>query len=254
MRIISLNINNFGGNNKKTKFNYNNIQYKWEQFLSENKCENQYKKIFEIVKDFDVIVFQEYDYNSIQGKKLETCLKNIGYTPNWMSNFNNLKHPSITIIFAKEENNDKQSIIHYGSQYHSKSILFETNNLIVLGTHRPYNCTFWDELIKFYDKQLKRDKQVVLIGDMNLNIKILESKILYENLLEKGAIDKGKIEDKPTHYEYDKPRRVDYAFVSENLSKKCVLHTTPCVIDENKIESIIERNISDHEAIILEIF
>lgn len=255
MKIISLNVNNFGGRSKNKKRDCNNVHYKWEQVV----CENQYEKILEFSKAYDVLIFQEYDYNSVQGKKLSKALKDKGYTPIWMSDFNKYVHPSITIVFTKEKSIDRNDVIHDSTQYHLRSALLELENLIILGTHRPcnkdYGDKFWDELIEFYDKILNsQNKNLVLIGDMNINIKLWrKSRELYCKLTDKGAIDKGKDEDKLTHYEDGIPRRIDYAFVSKNLDEKCTLYTTPCRIGNEEILSVIEQDISDHEAIILDI-
>lgn len=233
MKIISLNINDFGGCTEhleeyKKIFGYQGIN-KWDEL---DKREN-----IQGIMDFletnmpDIIVLQEFDINSMEAKTFTIKMKNMGYK---LKSESPSKRPSMTVMFIK--NNiiyKKINTCHVKRCLRAYAI--EVNDYIIYGIHVPpkYDKNFWDEIEKlwsFYEKH-----KIVMIGDIN-TINFRNDERLNKLLLKavdiwnaKGNKDKISIAG-------------DYAIISENIDIETV---------EIKKEEEAVCNYTDHPAIVL---
>lgn len=252
MRILSLNVNGFGGNiyflegedGIKKTYGYPSWISKWSEIQLLYDTDGLYN--FLVAVDADIIFFQEYYANSAVTKAFTKKLENLNYhmtrvTPS-------IKLPSMTVMFSKEEYVLENSP-HINTKKTLRSVQVKTPKASLIGTHVPYCSAFWDELIKYY-KNTCKSHAVVMIGDFNIWLEKVDNDLTkYEALLEVGAIDLGKVLNKPTRAN----KRIDFAFVSKELESLSRLYTTPCDIDGKCFNSLVSKNLSDHEALILDI-
>lgn len=248
MRILSLNINDFGGSDffvEKIKKDYEGCwQRKWNEIQSKFDYEGLIEYLIKI--DVDIFIFQEYDLNSYYAIDFTRRMKDLGY---YLIKEETLyKRPSMTVMFSKMEYS-LEPTPHYKTKKTARSVQVKQSEVMLIGTHIPYDDDFWDELIEYFGRY-SRDYSMVLIGDYNIWLEKTNNDLSkFNSLLQIGAIDIGKSENKPTRNE----KRIDFALITSSLEKNSKLNTTPCIIGKTQLESIVELNFSDHEAIILDI-
>lgn len=233
MKIISLNVNDFGGcmehlEEYKKRYGYQAIR-KWD-FL--DKKENV-QGIFEFIEKTtpEIIVLQEFDINSTEAKLFTAKLEKLGYK--LKSEFPSTR-PSMTVMFVKNISYKEIRTCHIERNLRAYAI--EVEDYIIYGTHVPpkYDNVFWDEIEDLWSVYEKH--KLVMIGDMN-TINFHNNKRLNQLLLK--AIDvwnaKGNVEKISV--------AGDYALISKNIDIEKV--------EIEKDESLYSY--TDHPAVILKL-
>lgn len=224
MKIISLNVNNFGGlvskplikdysyNGKPSWDDWNNAVITWRKKI---QWENNVAAIVNRVRDFDIIVLQEVDTNSEAFKKLKKQLDehSIVYPNKTSENDFCTGYKSITVMFIKKCFNYAVVVDNFSTK-EMKNVEVTIENKNVIGLHISMGDTdYWDSLIKHY-KELK-DKKVLIIGDMNVYDWGTKQKEKFLELLKCGAVDawveKGNSMHRPTA---NTEKRIEYAIMS----------------------------------------
>ena len=233
MKIISLNINDFGGCNEhleeyKKIFGYQGIN-KWDA-LDKRENIQGILDFFENNKP-DIIVLQEFDINSMEAKTFTVKMKSMGYE---LKSESPSKRPSMTVMFIK---NDiiYEEIKTCHVERCLRAYAIKVNDYIVYGIHVPpkYDEEFWNEIETLWSAYEKQ--KFVMIGDIN-TINFYNNERLNQLLLKsvdiwnaKGNKDKISIAG-------------DYAIISTNIDIETV---------EIKKDEAAVCNYTDHPAIIL---
>lgn len=242
MKILSLNINNFGGFKCKEKYKKDNKYNEWHA-LDKTK---EATEIFAYVqREKPVItILHEFEINSQIAKEFIQSMSFIGYEiiPTEKHNY---KDPSITVMFAsKELLYSKLDNPHKDKSLRANAI--KTGDFIIYGIHIPpvYDNDFWEEIISFY-KEHKEDK-LVIIGDYNVYDIGTDQKRKFLELLSLNAkdawLEKGYSNATKTHV---KGRRLDYAVMTPSLFE--------CLIDIRIDHLLLNSENTDHAALIIEI-
>lgn len=202
MKIVSFNINSFGGDGEsfeKMKDRLVREEYygkcsieanidalcRWDQIVS-------YKKILDLVdrEEADVIVFQEYYINSCVSLRFEKEMKKRNYEALKPKGIKN-KRPLSTVIFyrksGKKENVESDEFKVY---FDGRIQAVKYNDYIIIGAHMPLNPKDkdsnkgklklskedkeraeavekdWERIAQYLKK--KRDAKVILLGDLNV--------------------------------------------------------------------------------------
>ena len=232
MKIISLNVNDFGGCCKhleeyKNKYGYHAIS-KWDGLNKEEDIQG----IFSFIENAnpEVIVLQEFDINSTEAKKFTGMLEKKGYE---LKSEPPSKRPSMTVMFVKRNICYKEiKTCHFKRSLRAYAI--EIEDYIIYGTHVPpkYDEVFWDEIEEFWNDY--KEHKFVMIGDINtINFRNNErlNKLLFNAIdvwRAKGNEEKISIAG-------------DYAVISSNIDIETV--------GIRKEESLC--NYTDHPAMIL---
>ncbi|SUY47683.1 exodeoxyribonuclease III (xth) [Clostridium putrefaciens] len=255
MRIISLNVNNFGGliskplikdysyDGKPSWADWNNAVITWRK---ENQWENNVAGIVNHVRNFDIIVLQEVDTNSEAFKELIKQLYEYSVVyPNETNEDDFCKgYKSITIMFIKKCV-DYAVVTENFSTKKMKNVEVTIDNKNIIGLHISMaDIDYWDSLIKRY-KELK-DKKVLIIGDMNVYDWGTQQKEKFFELLKCGAVDawveKGNSMHRPTA---NTEKRIDYAIISPLFYEE---------LGNITIDDVLRNKaISDHSAISISI-
>lgn len=241
MKILSLNVNDFGGaveHREEYKKLYGTKEYikRWDKLDKTSSIAGILS--FITGEAPAIVILQEFDLNSREAKGFIKSLDSFGYE---IIHEQPSTRPSMTVIFIK-----KEAPIKHLSNPHDRSLracVIEINNYIIYGTHIPpcYDDNFWNELFGFYNKY--EDKKIALIGDFNtVNIKNRKRCL---KLVCNGAIDawiqKGNSNETPT--------------IIDGGRLDCVFMTTSMYGDLNNIQinpSPI-NNMTDHAALIVDI-
>lgn len=185
MKIISININDFGGiDNHREEYKkiYGNRTYlkEWDKL---NKLEN-INGILECIIQHtpDIVILQEYDINSTEAQVFyqEMCAQ--GYL--LKSEMSTMKRPSMTVMYIKESIDFNEIYVEHERNLRAYAI--KTEDIIIYGTHIPpkYDKQFWNELHNFIRKN--DSEKYILLGDFN-TINYKNSKEL--DILLKNAVD-----------------------------------------------------------------
>lgn len=211
MKIMNLNINDFGGtanHREEYKKNFNNkYLVEWDKLYKSPNVDGIFQYIEGLTSKPDIIVLQEFDINSKEATYFKGKMEGLGYK---LASENPSKRPSMTVFFIA-----KGIDYEHIKQIHERNLRAYAvklcNDLVVYGTHVPpkYDEVFWDELDCFVETY--RNHKLVLIGDFNTINKRNKSRL--EALLKTGLID---VWLKKGNYN---PISVpgDYAFVSETI-------------------------------------
>lgn len=250
-RILALNVNDFGGtNNHLMDYQYfNNRDRKrhidwrgWAQIDKKAVWASLKKYIRD--KDPDVLVLEEMLVSCYEEEDYIGDLIKMGYSykaeslpkkDNW----------SITLVFYKGE--EPEYLESPGSYRVNRSVVYEWSDLLLCGTHWPYNSdeVFLGHMSSFVMNNLGRD--FMLIGDLNANDPGKGNKQVVNKLLNTGAVDlwtaAGNAEDTPTEAKYH--GRLDYAIASPSLAKR---------VENIEIDSFpMGSGMTDHAAVIVDI-
>jgi len=255
MKIISLNVNNFGGlvskplikdysdNGKPSWGVWNKAVIIWRKKI---QWENNVAAIVNRVRNFDIIVLQEVDTNSEAFEKLIKQLDgySIEYPNKTSENDFCTGYKSITVMFIKKCFAYKIVDDNFSTkEMKNVEVAFENKN--VIGLHISMGDTdYWDSLIKHY-KELK-DKKVLIIGDMNVYDWGTKQKEKFLELLKCGAVDawveKGNSMHRPTA---NTEKRIDYAIMSPLFYEE---------LGDITIDDVLRNKaITDHSAISISI-
>ncbi|MEK5391849.1 hypothetical protein NSQ59_15955 [Margalitia sp. FSL K6-0131] len=258
MKILSLNINNFGGltpkplpNDYKNSFEkvdwkaWNNAVNKWRNEIDSDK---NISKLMDYVKNnnIDIIVFHEFDINSVAGENFTKELKKLSYKivyPNTYCEDDFKKgNKSITVMFIRVD----YEILPYNFSEKMRNVEVKVGDRIFIGVHIPLgDKNFWDSMIERYKSKKEEDK-LLIIGDMNVYDLGTTQKEKFIKLLSHGAVDawgeKNNSMDRPTA---NTGRRIDYAIMTPSLY---------CELIDIVIDDTIRNNcVTDHSAIMVEV-
>lgn len=237
MKIMNLNINDFGGiaNHReeyKKRFNDKYLE-EWDKLDKSHNVDGIFQYIEDLTSKPDIIVLQEFDINSKEAKYFKGKMEGLGYI---LASEKPSRRPSMTVFFIA-----KGIAYEHIKHIHERNLRAYAvklcNDLVVYGTHVPpkYDEVFWNELDCFVKKYTKyTNHKLVLIGDFN-TINVCNKSRLEALLNKTGLIDvwlkKGN----------NNPISVpgDYAFVSETIK------TADVEIEISPIE------FSDHHPVIM---
>ena len=245
MKILSLNINNFGG--LKCKEQYKK-EYKLDEWTAIDKISESTEIFAYIQQEKPVIaILHEFELNTNIANQFIEYMDRIGYEIIPYEE-TKLKNPSITIMFvSKELLYEKIDNPHnLKSNKTLRASVIKAEDCIIYGVHIPptYDSDFWVELICFYNRH--KEKKIVVIGDYNAYDLGTEQKKKYLELLALNAkdawLEKGYSNSTKT---YIKGRRLDYAIMSPSLYE-CLnnIRIDPYLMTNDK---------TDHAALIIEI-
>ncbi len=189
MKIMSLNVNNFGGllfkkpiwSDNRSKQEYNEEMRLFQNDpLRVNAAEAVISTIRE-VETPDVVVFQEFDVNAPAGRRTFELLVECGYRPIYPDEEKEISgNYSITMIFAKKQ----LKVIPYASpkimiggktKWEWRWCVANIDGLMMFGVHAPTRGRD-DNIQKFFDKlqecsKKNRTEKAILLGDMNVHSK-----------------------------------------------------------------------------------
>ena len=269
MKIISLNVNRFGGDGESFEavkkhhtfyHDYRDYREALSDWDSRPKTQS-IQGIIEIVKNQipDILVLQEYDFKSTDSRGsngFEDKMTKLGYhvTPREFDG----ERPSVTVMFVKndlisrEGNNPHQA---KGSPT-DRAHVIEIDDIVIYGTHVPFSSennpqkaeNYWDELLDFYDRN--KGRKVILIGDFNTYDEDKSIRKYYHNLLAANASDVWLKLGNPNWTPTEKKHkgRLDYAFASPAM----IEHISSMQIYPQN-EEFDDWTLSDHAALILSI-
>lgn len=241
MKVLSLNVNNFGG--LKCKKDCTSRQ--WKE-LDETKTFVATEIFTYIQTEKPIIaVLHEFELNTDIADVFIKCMKKIDYNIVPYEE-TTLKNPSMTIMFVREEllyeklNNPHK----FKTNKTLRASVIKTADCIIYGVHIPTgDCVFWEELRDFYLKN--KDKKLVVIGDLNVYNISAKYKEEYLKLLDMNAkdvwLERGYSNATKT---YKKGGRLDYAIMSPKLYE-CLnsIRIDPYLMDNNQ---------TDHASIIID--
>lgn len=253
MRILSLNINNFGGRHdcKPLFKDYNNwFEFKRAVTLWRDNAEHYRNSgcILDLIKDKnpDIVFLQEFDVTSDVSIKFINDMNTLGYQEKFPDNnkkdsFVGVK--SITIMFTRIEDvlvKSNKSLVDRSLKW----VNSEVGGILISGVHFNYDMEYWDALERLYS--LNKDGKLLVIGDLNVYMKGTDRRERLDNLLLKGMEDiwlyTGGSDDTVTCYT---GARLDYVLSSSSLKDN---------IEVSIDDSPINRGFSDHNALIVTLF
>lgn len=251
MKVLNININNFGGSEKQLmaykKINNKGIEVidwkRWAEIDKTSQVDNFCSYIDE--QKPDIVVLQEFELNnSVESYNFIDWMKEKGYE--FICESYKFKL-SMTVMFVLKKEFFSYKFIESPHDRSARSCAIKAGSYIIYGTHVPskYDENYWTELISFYNK-FKKEK-LILIGDFNVYAEGTKSKAKYNELINNGAIDlwlkQGNPNSTPTEKKYK--GRLDYVFTSPEAYND--------VLSMDIHQKTMCKNISDHAALILEI-
>ena len=235
--ITSLNVNKFVGSKK------DNLGISWDRKYIDIIID---KIKQDVTTADDCFIIQEFNKASKPVEYFTTQLPK-EYTIHYPDKLRNTRTYGCTMAITKKETNwEKLPSISDGSNYLNKTIQLRntTNNLYVLGVHmpgvnnNPAGRALWDK-VTHYQKQKEK---FLIVGDFNVNKEGDENYDVFVNLSDNYALDawlqKGNTHDTPS---FIGKTRIDYALTNMNVESITMTN------------HIIKEDISDHEAVAIEI-
>lgn len=255
MKILSVNVNNFGGVSAKPLLSgyklsdgkpdfkkWNSEVDKWRNdnkiYIAENVV-----AIVSLALDFDVVFLHEVDTNCMSWNLLLGLMSaEFELRPANGVNLTLYKtgRKSISCVFVK-----KNIIFEYGSnnilgEGNQRNVEIKIGDTHIIGLHMSYDINDWDKIIKRFEGL--KDKRVIIIGDLNVFDYGTERREKFDSLLRAGAIDiwlkQGECNDAPTA---NTNKRIDYALATKEVFDKGVV--------EIMLNYIRKERITDHAAI-----
>lgn len=262
MKILSLNLNDFGGNNDhlfehktfNTYLGKECIDWKyWRQCVDKKTTIDKIREKVTSINP-DVLIFQEYEINnSPEPMSYLDFLKE-----EYEIVFNSDIKESATIILIKKEITFSCLPNPNACRKPDHACCISVNNTIVYGIHVPD-----DQFLSITKKYAgdHKDEDLLIIGDFNVNRekKNLQDTQIFESMLhETGMKDTwlekclngniSRTNETPTYICPQKPEvrnRIDYALTTTSLYNK--------VKNIDILEGCIEAGLSDHNPILIEI-
>lgn len=252
MKILSLNVNNFGG-----KDNFKPLPMEYDSWFEFRKAVTLWRDsrehyrnggcVLNLIKDKnpDIVFLHEFDVTSDTSMKFLKSMKILGYTEKFPDNnmADSVKGAkSITMMYTKLGNiiiNSNKDLVDKSLKWVNAGV----DDILISGVHFNYNLEYWDALERFY--LLNNGKKLLVVGDLNVHMKGTDRREGFDKILSMGMEDVwtylGGSEDTIT---CDTGARLDYALASKSLrdSLSIEIDATP-----------IERGFSDHNALIVEI-
>lgn len=255
MKILSLNVNNFGGSsskpllndykhNGKTDWNsWNEAVDDW-RYTNRNNILANVQSIADISKVYDVIFLCEVDTNCESWYKLHELMKD-QYTllpPNGidLSKYQEGRK-SISCLFIKK--GIKYEYTNDNFLKFQRNVEIKIGDIHIIGLHMNYAIEDWDKLIKKY--RSLNDKKLLIIGDLNVYDPGTEIRNKFDELVNEGAkdiwLEQGENNDIPT---CNSGRRIDYALSTQKLYNENA--PRELILDDIRLQ-----NISDHAGIVV---
>lgn len=252
MKVLSLNINNFGGRDsyKPLLKDYNNSLEFRKAVISWRDSSNHYKNascVLNLIreKNPDIVFLQEFDVTSDTSSKFIKSMRILGYIEKYPDNnaTDSIKGTkSITIMFTKLRN----IVVRSNKDLVAESLKWvnlEVGDILISGVHSNYDMEYWDALERFYLSN--KDRKLLVIGDLNVHIKGTDRREGLDRVLSLGLIDTwtylGGSDKIATCYT---GARLDYA-----LSSRKLVDNLSIEIDDSSIKNYF----SDHNALIVEV-
>lgn len=229
MKILSVNVNNFGGKIPKPlpKYykkssddcdwdSYNKDVDHWRDDNKECILKNVVA-ITDLVKDFDIIFLHEVDTNCESWEKLvEIMSPQYNWKP--ANGFEPKEYckgkKSVSCVFYKKNVSIKCD--DYNMTDSHRNVEIEIDDIHIVGLHMPYDIEYWDALISRYNTY--KNRKFLIIGDLNVYDKGTGRREKFDELIKDGAIDlwlkQGECNDVPTA---DTGKRIDYALATPAL-------------------------------------
>lgn len=283
MKIVSLNINSFGGDvdtfegmKKELANRYydGNVLEAYKEALSSwNDAINSrsiYKSILKEIDevDADIILFQEYYINSEAAKKFEEEMRKRNYALKCNYITDKRPRPLCTGAFCRDNNAYEEVKPQF--DFEGRVFVFKYEDFYIIDAHMPLNPKddkrysennkkraeevekLWEK-IREYLKD-KKDEKVIFIGDLNVYqrgthqyksfVPLFKSDVDMRDLwLEQGGKDNAITCKKGT--------RLDYALVTPGLYEK--YKCTMSMIPESDEEFEKDWHISDHRMLVVDI-
>lgn len=235
MRIISINVNNFGGTIDKPllkdyKFNEKTDWDSWKNDVdiwrknNSKIIEKNVEQIVSTILDFEVIFLHEVDTNCSSWNRLhEYMSRNYHWEPANGINKDEYRNgrKSVSIVFVKKNICYEYNSIPSFSNGSHRNIEIEIEDITLIGLHMPYDLDYWDKLISRFNNRIEKGKNVLLIGDMNVFDIETDRRKKLEKLYTNGAkdlwLEQGEANDTPTA---NTQRRIDYALASDGIISK----------------------------------
>lgn len=266
MKIMSLNINDFGGVTEKL-MGQKTVGYKgkevidwkyWKDCIEKDSKVKEVKQYI-IEQNPDVVVLQEYEYNnSNEPMDFIEWMDHNGYKvygamPDYRI--------STTLLFSKRE--CKQLSVPH-SEVTANDVAIKIEDFIIYGVRIPLNSSnrptvredYWDEIIRFCQNNEK--EKMILIGDFNTYDNSgdnAEAFMKKEELLSKFCMDLwlelGNPYDTPTQ----KPNmsRLDYVFITKNIDIDHGIEMSMLPHNDDDFLNNKVWALSDHRMIIVEV-
>lgn len=281
MKIVSLNINSFGGDGESfeemkknlARSYYDGNVYKkalssWNEAINSRSIyKSILKKIDEV--DADIILFQEYYINSEAAKKFEEEMRKRNYALKYNYITDKKPRPLCTAAFCRD-NNAYEEVKPQFDNFYGRIFVFKYEDFYIIDAHMPFNPKddarysdnnkeraekvekLWEN-IKEYLKD-KKDEKVIFIGDLNVYqrgthqyesfVPLFKSDVDIRDLwLEQGGKD-AAITCKTDS-------RVDYALATSGLFERYKYSMS--MIPESDEEFKGDWNISDHRMLVVDI-
>lgn len=244
MKILSINVNDFGGLECRQKYISNNQFEEWNAIDKTISANNILS--FIIQENPTIVSLMEFAINEQISQTFIKSMELLNYNLVQIEE-TTLKSPSITVCFVK--NDLLFSKIENPHFKTTKKVLRATTikvcDYILYFVHASstYDSAFWKEILDFYiDNSLKK---ILIIGDLNLYKLGTQQKNQYLSLIQSCAIDLwldlGNSNDTST---FIKGGRLDYAICSPNMKSN--------IFAMNINQSLMLAHSTDHACITID--
>ena len=251
MKIISLNVNNFGGKSPKPllrKFRRPGVEYDFQTWNAEvdywrishrDAIERNVRAIAAYLSAYDVVFLHEVDTNCDSWRLLLDTTKEsfaLELANGMPESAVRRGRKSISCVLIKKGLEYKMPLDNpWDSQRH---IILDVGGVRLIGVHMSYSLLDWDILIRQFEK--KKADDVLIIGDLNVYARDNDRREKFDALQEAGAVDlwlrQGEPDDTPTA---DTNCRIDYALASESLAERTRMEI---------LHGVREEGCTDHSA------
>ena len=254
MKIISLNVNNFGGKSPKPllgKFRLPGGEYDFQSWNAEvdkwrishqDAIKRNVRAIAAYLSAYDVVFLHEVDTNCdswrllLDTTKESFALKLANGIP---ESDVRRGRKSISCVLIKKGLKYKMPLDNpWDSQRH---IILDVCGVRLIGAHMSYSLLDWDILIGQFEIEKKKADDVLIIGDLNVYARDNVRREKFDALQKAGAVDlwlrQGEPDDTPTA---DTNCRIDYALASESLAERTRMEI---------LHGVREEGCTDHSAV-----
>lgn len=251
MRLLSININDFGGGKehlmKHKKYNAwlgrECIDWKYWSSIDKKSCFDMFIRYIN-EKNPDILIINEMIVCPIEGTDSISKIKEQGFLcfdeniPNRKSSFTMMFYRNVECALLPSPNAGYRD---------NRSILYSTNGIYINGTHFPQESDAkFLQAVEKYSKEHK-DIKLIIMGDLNANDPTRGNKKLVEKLISDGYKDvwvqMGNPSDTPTELMYK--GRLDYVIASKNVYD---------LISNMEIDSYtMNSGMTDHAALIVDL-
>lgn len=244
MKILSINVNDFGGFLSRKEYIENN---RWTDWTAIDKTHSALEILSIIQREVPTICsLMEFELNGNQSNEFIKSMNILGYELIPIEP-HSYKSPSITVCFAKK---DLLYMKLPNPHYQKTNKVLRANvvkiaDYIIYFVHASskYDKDFWNEIATFYNDN--KDKKVLIIGDLNLYKLGTPQKEEYLKLISNGIKDIWlELGNPNTTSTYIKGARLDYALASPMMFSN--------IINMRIDSSLMNSKVTDHSALIIE--